>query len=78
MSKAQRIEIRENYMQAWYPMDIHRLLASTAPDFIFDDPAEAEPVSRTALPDVSRAGFQRRSRAIQRQKLSSDASDAAT
>ena len=30
-------------------MDIEQLLASTAPDFVFDDPAEPEPVRRDGL-----------------------------
>ena len=38
-------------MQGWYQMDIDRLLATTAPGFIFDDPAEPEPVSRATLAD---------------------------
>ena len=49
MSKSKRIELRESYMQGWYQMDIDRLMASTAPDFIFDDPAEPEPVTRAHL-----------------------------
>lgn len=49
MSESKRIELRETYMQGWYQMDIDRLLASTAPDFIFDDPAEPEPVTRANL-----------------------------
>jgi hypothetical protein len=51
MSKPKRIELREKYMQGWYQMDLDMLLATTAPDFIFDDPAEPEPVSRAALAD---------------------------
>ena len=50
MSKLKRIELRESYMQGWYQMDIDMLLASTAPEFIFDDPAEPEAVTRTTLP----------------------------
>ena len=50
MSKSQRIELRESYMQGWYQMDIDMLLTSTAPEFIFDDPAEPEAVTRTTLP----------------------------
>jgi len=50
MSKSKRVELRESYMQGWYQMDIDRLMASTAPDFIFDDPAEPEPVTRATLP----------------------------
>jgi hypothetical protein len=51
MSKSKRIELREKYRQGWYQMDLDMLLATTAPDFIFDDPAEPEPVSRAALAD---------------------------
>jgi hypothetical protein len=36
-------------MQGWYQMDLDMLLATTAPEFIFDDPAEAEPVTRDTL-----------------------------
>jgi len=54
MSKAQRIQLRENYMQGWYLMDIDRLLASTAPDFVFDDPREPAAVNRRALPGYMR------------------------
>jgi hypothetical protein len=51
MSKSKRIELRETYMQGWYQMDIDRLLATTASTFIFDDPAEPEPVTRATLAD---------------------------
>ena len=50
MSASTRIERRSAYMQGWYQMDIEMLLASTAPDFEFDDPAEPEVVSRATLP----------------------------
>jgi len=51
MSKPKRIELRETYMQGWYQMDIDRLLATTAPEFIIDDPAEPEAVTRAKLAD---------------------------
>ena len=51
MSKSKRIELRENYIQGWYQMDIDRLLATTTADFIFDDPAQPEPVTRATLAD---------------------------
>jgi hypothetical protein len=51
MSKSKRIELRENYMQGWYQMDIDMLLATTAPVFIFDDPAEPEAVTPATLAD---------------------------
>ena len=38
-------------MQGWYQMDAAMLVAACAPDFIFDDPAEPEPVTREQLPD---------------------------
>jgi hypothetical protein len=50
MSKTRRVSLRESYMQAWYQMDAAQLLATTAPDFIFDDPFEPEPVTRDMLP----------------------------
>ena len=36
-------------MEGWYQMDIDELLATTADNFIFDDPAEPEPVNRDML-----------------------------
>ena len=51
MSARQRLELRETYMQGWYQMDAEILVAACAPDFIFDDPAEPEPVTREQLPD---------------------------
>jgi len=36
-------------MQGWYRMDIDMLLATTAAGFIFDDPAEPQPVTRDTL-----------------------------
>lgn len=55
MSADKRIALRENYMQGWYRMDLDLLLNTTAPDFIFDDPAEAAPVGRAGL-----AGYMQR------------------
>ena len=49
MSMSSRIELRERYLQGWYQMDAELLLTSTAHDFIFDDPAEPEPVTRDML-----------------------------
>jgi hypothetical protein len=63
MSKSKRIELRESYMQGWYQMDIEMLLASTAPDFIFDDPAEPEAVTRATLPAYMQR-WNRRTRAL--------------
>lgn len=55
MSNSTRIELRENYMQGWYQMDLGRLMSTTAPGFIFDDPVEPEPVTRAEL-----AGYMQR------------------
>ena len=49
MSKSTRIELRERYIQGWYQMDLDLLLSATAPRFVFDDPAEPEPVTREML-----------------------------
>lgn len=38
-------------MQGWYEMNAELLLATTAADFYFDDPAEPEPVTRATLAD---------------------------
>lgn len=47
MSK--RVELRTRYIQAWYDMNIEELLATTGEDFIFNDPAEPQPVTRAML-----------------------------
>ena len=47
MSK--RVELRTRYMQAWYDMNIDQLLATTSEGFIFDDPAEPQPITRAML-----------------------------
>ena len=49
MSK--RIDIRARYIQGWYDLNADLLLETTRPDFIFDDPAEPEPVTRAMLAD---------------------------
>lgn len=49
MSKSTRIELRERYMQGWYQMDLDLLLSTTAPGFVFDDPAEPEAATRDML-----------------------------
>ena len=49
MTAENRLALRENYMQGWYQMDLDILLSTTAPDFTFDDPAEAAPVGRDDL-----------------------------
>ena len=47
MSK--RVKIRARYIQGWYDLNADLLLETTSPDFIFDDPAEPEPVTRAML-----------------------------
>jgi len=49
MTATRRLELRENYIEGWYQMNADMLLAATAIDFIFDDPAEPEPVTRDML-----------------------------
>ena len=49
MSKRERL--RQRYMQAWYDLNAEELLATTSNKFIFDDPAEPEPVTRAMLED---------------------------
>lgn len=49
MSK--RSELRARYIQGWYDLNADLLLETTSPEFIFDDPAEPEPVSRSMLAD---------------------------
>ena len=46
-----RFELRTRYIEGWYELDADKLMSSTSQDFMFDDPAEAEPVSRESLPD---------------------------
>jgi hypothetical protein len=46
-----RSEIRARYIQGWYKLNPDLLLETTAPEFIFDDPVEAEPVTRGMLTD---------------------------
>ena len=49
MSK--RADLRARYIQGWYDMNAEDLLATTVEDFVFEDPAEPEPVTRDMLPD---------------------------
>jgi hypothetical protein len=55
MSMSKRLELRQRYIDGWYQMDVDLLLGATAADFIFDDPAEPEPVTRAML-----AGYMQR------------------
>ena len=59
MSKVKRIQIRERYIEGWYRMDIEELLATTASNFIFEDPAEPGPVDRAMLPGYMQRWDQR-------------------
>lgn len=63
MSKAKRIKLRDSYIQGWYQMDAGQLLATTAKDFIFDDPFEAQPITREMLPDYM-SRWDQRTRAL--------------
>ena len=63
MSKRRRIELREAYMQGWYQMDADMLVAACAPGFVFDDPAEPEPVTLDQLPAYMRR-WDERTRAL--------------
>ena len=44
-----RVEFRARYIQGWYDLNADELLATTAEEFIFDDPAEPAPVTRAML-----------------------------
>ncbi|MGI9462853.1 MAG: hypothetical protein ACR2OM_02885 [Aestuariivirgaceae bacterium] len=46
---AKRHDLRALYIAGWYEMDVDKLLAATAKDFMFDDPAEPRPVRREDL-----------------------------
>ncbi len=59
MSIAERVKLRETYIQGWYQMDAEMLLAAIAEDFIFDDPVEPEPVTRQMLPHYMQRWDQR-------------------
>ena len=47
MSK--RAQHRARYIEAWDTMDAGKLLASTSDGFVFDDPADPEPVTKASL-----------------------------
>ena len=44
-----RFELRKRYIEGWYETDGEKLLSTTTDNFIFDDPAEPEPVTRDQL-----------------------------
>lgn len=45
-----REHLRAQYIEGWYQMDETLLVASVTHDFIFDDPAEVEQVTKATLP----------------------------
>ena len=47
MSK--RSELRARYIAGWETMDAEMLVSSVADDFVFDDPAEAGPITKAEL-----------------------------
>ena len=63
MTAERRIALREDYIQGWYRLDIDLLLATTAPNFTFDDPAEPAAVERDDLGDYMQR-WDRRMRAL--------------
>ena len=54
MSK--RAELRALYIEAWNTMDPEKLVSAVADDFLFDDPADPEPVTKAALADYMPRG----------------------
>lgn len=52
---SRREDLRAQYIQAWYDMDIESLIRTTRADYQFDDPAEPGPVTRDGL-----AGYMQR------------------
>jgi len=46
---ARRHDLRALYITGWYERDVDKLLATTADDFVFDDPAEPAPITRSGL-----------------------------
>ena len=47
MSK--RAQHRARYIEGWNTMDAEKLLASVTDGFVFDDPAEPEPITKAML-----------------------------
>ena len=52
---SRREVLRAQYIQAWYNMDLDRLVQATRQDYQFDDPAAPRPVTREGL-----AGYMQR------------------
>ncbi len=44
-----RFALRARYMEGWYELNADKLVSSVTDDFIFDDPAEPEPVTKAGL-----------------------------
>lgn len=58
---ANRYDLRARYIEGWYEQDVSKLLETTTPGFVFDDPAEPAPITRDGLADymqrwLARAG----------------------
>ena len=49
MSK--RAELRALYIEGWNTMNAEKLVSAVADEFLFDDPADPEPVTKAALAD---------------------------
>ena len=47
MSK--RVQHRARYIDGWNSMDAEKLLLSITDDFVFDDPADPEPITKAML-----------------------------
>ncbi len=47
MSK--RAELRALYIEGWNKMDAEKLVSAVADDFLFDDPADPEPVTKVGV-----------------------------
>lgn len=59
MAMKLRIELREQYIRGWYEKDAELLVAATAHEFIFDDPAEQEPITQAMMPAYMQRWYQR-------------------
>ena len=46
---ADRHEHRRCYIEGWYELDAEKLLRSVSDGFVFDDPAEAVPITKSTL-----------------------------
>ncbi len=49
MSK--RSDLRAQYIEGWETMNAAKLVSSVTDDFVFDDPAEAAPITKMELAD---------------------------